>query len=52
MDELIADYGANPSEYVRARRLDVADLRDRVLDALHGQAAGGRAAGRRDHRRR
>jgi phosphotransferase system enzyme I (PtsI) len=39
MDGLIADYGANPSEYVQARRLDVADLRDRVVDALQGQAA-------------
>jgi len=38
MDGLIADYGANPSEYVRARRLDVADLRDRVLNALQGRA--------------
>jgi phosphoenolpyruvate-protein phosphotransferase (PTS system enzyme I) len=36
MDGLIADYGAHPSEYVRARGLDVADLRDRVLDALRG----------------
>ena len=46
MDELIADYAANPSEYVRARRLDVADLRDRVLGALHGQAvAAGPPAG-------
>ena len=39
MDELISDYGANPSEYVQARRLDVADLRDRVVGALQGQAA-------------
>jgi phosphotransferase system enzyme I (PtsI) len=38
MNGLIAEYGANPSEYVRARRLDVADLRDRVLNALQGQA--------------
>jgi len=36
MDGLIADYGAHPSENVRARGLDVADLRDRVLDALRG----------------
>jgi len=37
MDDLIHIYGADPSEYVRARRLDVADLRDRVLTALHGE---------------
>jgi len=36
MDSLIRDYGAEPSEYVQARGLDVADLRDRVLNALHG----------------
>ena len=36
MDELIAEYGANPSEYVRTRALDVADVRDRVLNALGG----------------
>ncbi len=34
MDDLITEYGADPSEYVRARYLDVADLRDRVLNAL------------------
>jgi len=38
MDGLIADYGAHPSDYVRARGLDVADLRDRVLNALGGSA--------------
>jgi len=37
LDDLIAEYGADPSEYVRARRLDVADLRDRVLNALEGE---------------
>jgi phosphotransferase system enzyme I (PtsI) len=37
LDGLIAEYGADPSEYVRARRLDVADLRDRVLNALCGE---------------
>jgi phosphotransferase system enzyme I (PtsI) len=36
MDDLIRIYAADPSEYVRARCLDVIDLRDRVLDALHG----------------
>jgi phosphotransferase system enzyme I (PtsI) len=36
LDALIAEYGADPSEYIRARCLDVADLRGRVLDALHG----------------
>ena len=36
MDGLIRDYVADPSEYVRARCLDVADLRDRVLGALFG----------------
>jgi phosphotransferase system enzyme I (PtsI) len=41
MDGLIREYTANPSEYVQARGLDVADLRDRVLHALHG---GGPAA--------
>jgi phosphotransferase system enzyme I (PtsI) len=39
MDGLIRDYGADPSEYVQARGLDVADLRDRVLNALHGRHA-------------
>ena len=34
-DRLILEYGENQSEYVRARCLDVADLRNRVLDALH-----------------
>ena len=38
MDKLIADYGANPSEYIRARSLDVADLRERVLNMLQGRA--------------
>ncbi len=36
MDGLISEYRAHPSEYVRSRSLDVADLRDRVLDALQG----------------
>ena len=39
MDDLIRDYGADPSEYVQTRGLDVADLRDRVLNALHGEGA-------------
>jgi len=39
MDGLIADYRAHPSESVRARALDVADLRDRALAALQGAAA-------------
>jgi phosphoenolpyruvate-protein phosphotransferase (PTS system enzyme I) len=38
MDDLISEYGANPSEYIWARRLDVADLRDRVLNLIHGNA--------------
>jgi phosphoenolpyruvate-protein phosphotransferase (PTS system enzyme I) len=37
MDVLISQYGADPSEYLRARCLDVADLRDRVLNAFHGE---------------
>jgi phosphotransferase system enzyme I (PtsI) len=41
MDNLIREYGADPSEYVQARCLDVADLRDRVLCAFPG---GDRAA--------
>ena len=38
-DALIADYAEHPSEYVRARSLDVADLRDRVLQALDEERA-------------
>jgi len=36
MENLISEYGDNPSEYIRARCLDVADLRDRVLNLIHG----------------
>jgi phosphotransferase system enzyme I (PtsI) len=39
MDALIAEYGANPREYQRARCIDVADLRDRALGALLGEEA-------------
>ena len=35
MEGLIRAYAADPSPYVQARTLDVADLRDRVLKALH-----------------
>src|ERR1700722_15211453 len=35
--DLTSAYGADPSEYVRARCLDVVDLRDRVLNALGGE---------------
>jgi phosphotransferase system enzyme I (PtsI) len=34
----IADYRAAPDEYQRARAADLADLRDRVLSALNGEA--------------
>jgi phosphoenolpyruvate-protein phosphotransferase (PTS system enzyme I) len=36
MDTLIDECQANPSAYVQARCLDVSDLRERVLTALHG----------------
>ena len=36
MDALIDECRANPSPYVQARSLDVSDLRERVLMALHG----------------
>jgi phosphoenolpyruvate-protein phosphotransferase (PTS system enzyme I) len=36
MDALIDEYRANPNELVQARSLDVADVRDRVLNALNG----------------
>ncbi len=38
MDDLIGQYGSDSSAYVEARSLDVADLRDRVLKALHGES--------------
>jgi len=38
MDDLIGVYRLDPSAYVQARALDVADLRDRVLSALHGDS--------------
>ena len=38
MANLTSAYRADPSEYVRARCLDVADLRDRVLSGLGGSA--------------
>ncbi|WP_076859069.1 phosphoenolpyruvate--protein phosphotransferase [Bradyrhizobium mercantei] len=36
LDKQIADYGAAPDEYLRARSSDLADLRDRVIRALQG----------------
>ena len=40
MEDLISEYGANPSDYIRARCLDVADLRDRVLNLINGTVSG------------
>ncbi len=39
MDRLIADYETAEDAYFRARAADLADLRERVLDALHGDSA-------------
>jgi phosphoenolpyruvate-protein phosphotransferase (PTS system enzyme I) len=36
LDEQIADYNSAPDEYLKARSSDLADLRDRVIRALHG----------------
>jgi phosphoenolpyruvate-protein phosphotransferase (PTS system enzyme I) len=39
MEDLISEYSADPREYIRARRLDVADLRDRVLNLINGSVS-------------
>jgi phosphotransferase system enzyme I (PtsI) len=36
LDEQIADYNSAADEYLQARSSDLADLRDRVLQTLHG----------------